>query len=358
MYNKLIELQAKSEAFYFSDQDVTVNNKIFTIRSFSYRLASWMDFQMPFAKESRGTAYYSEKDKDDWKLFTRSFPKFFNLGEGIDKHDYMKLHEPLQSYEKMDGSLILIGQIEDKLIVKSKSSINSDQAILAQELIDSNKEYQIYIKNVIKDGFTPVFELIGKKNVIVLRYDVQAELTLLANIDNESGTITKDITDAPFRTPKVYNYNWEELLNIQETSTPDIEGFVTYVPGDMVKVKCAAYVQLHYLKDSINNKKALAMLILDDNIDDLIGSYAHDEDTVQFILDTQDYIFKKYNHIVKRTEDAYKDSNDLDRKEFAVHHKLYNPDIFGLLMNMYLGRHVDYKEYFMKNKLYEVQDAN
>jgi len=104
MFNELMKLQTKSEAFYYSDQDVSVNDKIYTIRSFSYRLATWTDFQIPFAKQSRGTAYYSEKGKNDWKLFARSFPKFFNLHEI--PGDFKANNKPLQSLEKMDGSII------------------------------------------------------------------------------------------------------------------------------------------------------------------------------------------------------------------------------------------------------------
>lgn len=356
LYKNLENLQNLSDAFYSSEQDLTVKGITYTVKSFSYRLASYTDFKYPNAKDSRGTAFYTEKDKDDWKLFCRAYPKFWNLGESIPKEDYMKDNPTQECFNKLDGSLILVGSINGKLIAKSKTSLYSDQAELANSFLETHTQYRSFCEAMISEGYTPVFELIGKKNVIVIRYDVDFELVLLGIVNNKTGEITTFDELPAYSTIKIaesYDKTWDELLEIQENSQDNIEGFVVKSEKGLCKVKIQKYVQLHALKDSVNNTKALTNLILDDNLDDLISSFRDDKVTIDFILKAQEKISHRYNLLVKTVEEAYKKSKDLERKEYAILHQKTNKGIFGLLMAKYLGKEPDYKAFFMKNKMYE-----
>jgi len=87
LFKGLNDLCQSDEAFYFSEQDYAED---YVIRSYSYRLASWTQFEQPFAKECRGTAFILNKKTQDWTLFCRAYPKFFNLNEGIPKEEYMQ----------------------------------------------------------------------------------------------------------------------------------------------------------------------------------------------------------------------------------------------------------------------------
>ena len=353
LYKNLKNLADTNEAFYYADQEITINNTTYVIRSFTYRLATYEDFKLPFAKESRGTTFYTEKgkeDSEDWNLFCRSYKKFFNLGEGIPLHEYISKHEPIECYEKMDGSLILFGQIDGKIIAKSKTSINSDQAKMAQKMIDNDAGLYWIVKNDIANGFTPVFELVGPNNIIVLRYD-EDRLVHLGVVDNDTGR-EHPITGDGIKAPRLYHYSWDELLEIKETSKPDIEGFVVLTTNnEFVKVKVNSYVNLHKLKDTVNNIKALAEIILNEGVDDLIGSFQDDQKTVDYILEVQNKISHKYNHLVQEIEDFYNENKDLDRKGYAIKSK--ETKFLGLLMDKYLGREPKYKEFFMKTKMYE-----
>ena len=356
LYKNLENLKNLSDAFYSAEQDIKIKGNEYTVKSFTYRLASYSEFNYDNAKDSRGTAYYTEKGKDNWKLFCRSYPKFWNLGENIPKEDYMKDNPVIECFEKLDGSLILVGMIDDKLIAKSKTSLYSDQAELANKFLDSHAEYRAFCEEMISKGKTPVFEGIGRNNVIVLRYDVDFELVLLGVVDNFTGEIQtfKDLPNYKnIKIAEVYYKDWDELLEIKENSKPNIEGFVVKSSKGLCKVKVNAYLDLHSLKDSVNNVKSLASLILDDNLDDLIGSFRDDEATVNYIIEEQEKISKTYNTLVKTVEDNYKLSKHLNRKEFAIHNQKEFPGIFGLLMSKYLGKEVNYKDFFMKNKMYE-----
>jgi len=360
LFNNLMRLADENEAFYFSDQNITINGKDYIIRSFTYRLASWSDFQDNInldSRESRGTAFYTEADKNDWELFCRAYPKFWNLGEGIPVDDFVSEHKPYASFEKMDGSLILFGRINGKVIAKSKTSINSDQAKMAQDIYDNNKSIKSAVNYMINLGITPVFELVGPDNVIVLRYD-ENKLVLLGQVDNDNGNVVPagllEKRKYSVDVAEVYKHNWDELLEIKETSKPNIEGFVVLTEdGEMVKVKVNSYIQLHHLKDSVNNVKSLALLILDDNLDDLIGSFQDDQKTVDYIVEMQEKIGHKYNHLVAMVEEYTNKNKELDRKEFAIKTQKEMKPFMSLCMSLYLGKEVNFKEFFMKTKMYE-----
>jgi len=357
LFKNLMNLSILNDAFYFSDQDLTIQGVTYTIRSFTYRLAPYTAFELPNAKDSRGTAFYTIKDKDDWKIFTRAYPKFWNLNEGVSKEDYIKDNPVQKCFNKLDGSLILVGKIGTNLIAKSKTSINSEQAQMSQELLNFNKYLRLFCEYCITFGKTPVFEFIGSDNVIVLRYPVKRELVFLGAVDNKTGEITIEENPEQFykkwkiKCADVFDYTWDELFKIQETSKPSIEGFVVKSKKGLCKCKVQSYVELHHLKDSVNNIKSLASLIIDDNLDDLIGSFRDDKATIDYILEVQEEISNRYNTLVKQVEKLYNENKHLSRKDYAIKLKKYGA--FGLIMSKYLDKEVDYKDFFMKNKMYE-----
>ena len=109
LFDGLNHLCETNEAFYFSEQDY---NERYIIRSFTYRLASWSDFQLPFAKDCRGTAFLFDKETNEWSLFCRAYRKFFNLHEigqvsvdNIDINLYNKL-----DFEECKNKLISFGR--------------------------------------------------------------------------------------------------------------------------------------------------------------------------------------------------------------------------------------------------------
>lgn len=352
LFNNLMALSENNDAFYYSDQEITISTTTYTVRSFNYRIAPYSLFELPAALDSRGTAFYSVKDSDDWTLFTRAFRKFFNLGEGVPAEIYTA-KPPIVSYEKLDGSIILVGSIEGNLICKSKSSINSDHAQLAQSILNTSLDLKRFCEFYLTLGYTPVFELVGPSFPIVLRYP-EDTLVLLGVVNNITGNFCTSVT-APHLVKQANEYylSWDNLLDIQETSLPDIEGFVvTTSDGTMVKVKVKSYVALHALKDSVNNPKVLTELILTDKLDDLFSAYSDHPETLKYITEEQLRISKIYNTLVEQVETFYTHNKHLDRKSYAIKAQ-EQPGLLGLLMSKYLNKSMSYISFFMKNKLYE-----
>ena len=330
LFDGLNKLCSETEAFYFSEQEYGENH---IVRSFTYRLATHSDFLKPFAKDCRGTAFVLDKRTGEWNLFCRAYRKFANLGELVPKEVTLKERKAEKSFEKLDGSLILIGLIDNNIVAKSKTSINSDHAKKAQELIDANERLQTFIYTSINEGYTPVFELCGPGEFkIVLNYQ-DTELVFLGYVDKLNAFVLNSVenTDENFkditgvRRAKIYDFSWGELQRIQEESDAKIEGFVVRMDnGEFVKVKCSAYVNLHHLKDNINNNSNLIPLIVNDNLDDLIGAFQDDAETLEYISKIQEKVSGLFNHYVveyKNLRGSFFNKYGENRKEFAMKYK-------------------------------------
>src|ERR1035437_4449800 len=87
-------------------------------------------------------------------------------------------------FEKMDGSLIILFyyKLVSKLIVASRASFTSEQALEAQKMLDDS------IYNVLTNiRLTYLFEIIYPENRIVVNYGNKRELVLLAVIEASTG---------------------------------------------------------------------------------------------------------------------------------------------------------------------------
>lgn len=330
LFDGLNKLCQETEAFYFSEQEYGEN---YIVRSYTYRLASHTDFLKPYARDCRGTAFVLDKRTGEWNLFCRAYKKFFNLGESTPKEIILKERTAEKSFEKLDGSLILCGIIEGKIVAKSKTSINSDHAKKAQELINKSQKIQNFIYTSINEGYTPVFELCGPGEFkIVLNY-TDTELVFLGYINQLTAEVINSYSglDEDFkfltsvRRAKIYDFSWEELQRIQEESDAKIEGFVVRMDnGEFVKCKVNAYKNLHFLKDNINNNSNLIPLIVNDNLDDIIGAFQDDKETLEYIARVQEKVAGLFNHYVveyKNLRGSFFNKYRENRKDFAMKHK-------------------------------------
>lgn len=258
------------------------------------------------------------------------FSKILELVSIKSKEDYIRENTPLHSFEKLDGSLILIGEIDGILVAKSKTSINSEHAKMANALIASNVKLHDYLYSTIVDGYTPVMELVGPGEFkIVLRYPEHALIWLgsVRHTNYEVKVVTEDEDVEYFkevsgiRCAGVNKFSWDELNHIQENGKPDIEGFVVQTESGFTKCKLVSYVNLHHLKDSVNSINNLIALIISDDLDDLMGQFQDDVETCQYITEVQEKVAHKFNHLVvefKELRRQYFQDFKENRKDFAI----------------------------------------
>ena len=146
IYNKLKKITENNEAFYSSIQEIDW----YSIESFSYRLAQFNDFNLEHTKEMRWIAFIYWNEIKEPQLFTIGFHKFFNYHEWdiADKFRWEKI-ETIQ--DKIDWSLIMFWILPNwKIVTKSKTSINSEVANLADKISKNRYKTRKFYKKVYK----------------------------------------------------------------------------------------------------------------------------------------------------------------------------------------------------------------
>lgn len=352
LYLELLNLVNNPEfdnAFIMTDHEL--DNKFYRI--FNYRLVGWDTFQKhPNALESRGIMF-DITDEDNVKIVSRPPKKFFNYAEGDVDHTKNEL---VAIHVKLDGSLISTYMHNGSLRLKSKGSINSQQAIDAMNWLSlpENKEFSEFLfRNA--NNYTFNMEWTSPKNRIVIGY-AEDKLSVLSIRNNITGEETYVDEDFLFNHAKSLDINYDNITELVNTMyleevgegyvltfrTPEGEGYRT-------KVKNFKYCNLHKIKDSISNPEALAELIIRGQSDDVIEAFSEDKVTIDLIISQEHYIIPIFNTMVKDIQEFYENNKDLSRKDYAIKAKNELSKYHAAVMNLYIGREVDYEDYAIRN---------
>jgi T4 RnlA family RNA ligase len=316
-----IELTKASESFTHKTERVDG----FDFDIFFYRFATFSDFKNNEhlgSLEARGIAFLGEK------AFP-AFHKFFNWKENPYTDFSIEDDEVLVVQEKIDGSLIHPIVIDDHLLVKSKTSFLSEHAEAGKKLLERDDRKKSLVFDLYKDGFVPLFELIGPENQVVVRYD-KDDLVLLAirNIYNgeylpleEVGKIAKEY--------KVDFTKWKEMpfyrLRKVLENEKGIEGFVAFVNNNFVKFKTKWYLNLHSFISEIR-EDVIFDAFLDEKLDDILINI--DGEKKKIVEEIAERVKHVVNEKVKRALELFSEYKELgfDRKSFAL--KYRNEELF------------------------------
>lgn len=137
------------------------------------------------------------------QIVTRPIVKFFNY----DQIEKMPAGKGVV-LEKMDGSLINLGFWEGNMVISSKGSFESVQAIKANQLL--REKYHNFPFN---QDYTYCFEIIYPQNKIVVDYEELTDLYLLAKIHTKTGQETQDIEEG-LKQP-VIQHEFDNLSDLQ-----------------------------------------------------------------------------------------------------------------------------------------------
>lgn len=361
LYNDLMNLCEHTDSFYFVDQSFKDQH----YRVFTYRLASFSDFQLRNAKECRGHTFL--KTDNGWELVSLPMQKFWNYHEHIGWGENIDLSGDIMIMDKLDGSLISTVKTGSNLVFKSKTSFTSPQAIEATELVHNteNKKFFNAIKELVHDGkYTINFEYVSPTNLIVLNYSIP-KLTVLnaRNMEDGSYLSYKDL---------VHQFGHSNVVNtldvpndpyqfIEETleSDKDIEGYVIVNEnGQWVKLKTNKYNSLHRIASAIAFPRNLFETCVNGFADDARAMFVGTPH-YQRIIDMENKVSTIYNTIHKDVYGFYNSNKQLGRKEFAIlgQEKLTPSGTFSLAMNLYLGHNCDINAFMIKNyKRYGISD--
>lgn len=359
-YNALITLCEGDSPFYYVDQ---VRDNV-TYRVFSYRLASYSDFLNEYARECRGHMFELGCNGEMVKMVSMAPTKFFNMNENPFVMDLdFSVCDTIM--DKMDGSLISSYVHAGQIFLKSKTSLHSDQARAAMDVLnrDEFKNLLNFIKVMEQNHFTVNLEYTAPTNRVVLPYQ-KASLTILNARDRSAVNYGKMMSYESLKSLATH-YNVlpylvtnhaeviddypEFIANIKDMT--DIEGFVIQIAdGETVKVKTDWYCALHHAKDSINSPRRLFEVVVNEAHDDLRGVFPEDEFLLARINEMEKFVQELYANIKIHVENFYKVNHGLDRKSYAILGQKSIPKMyFSLAMNLYLGKENDYKEWMIKH---------
>lgn len=188
-------------------------------------------------------------------VISRPFRKFFNWGQPRAPGPEIT-SKPFWAFDKMDGTLIIVGNRDGEAVVSTKGSFNTWHSEFAREALSGY---------VPVPGSTALFELVGPRNKIVCDYS-DDELILLGAVWNETGEdhfTPENYADesgwfGKLAPPRAFNLQHMLATVADPENGPNREGFVLVWPNagrpsDRVKIKFAQYVRLHAVLSRINN---------------------------------------------------------------------------------------------------------
>ena len=250
-------------------------------------------------------------DEKERKVVATPFPKFFNVSE----REQTIPDLPFETFEKLDGSLIIIFHHNGKWKTATKGSFKSDQAKWAANKLAGNEHF-------LTKGTTYLCEAIYPENRIVVHYPFEG-LVLLSAYDQEG-------IELPFYQLRLLNrqlgwsianrWNYSsvsELLEKAKTLPSTEEGFVLrFSNGHRLKVKGDEYCRIHRI---ISRVTPLAMWEAMYNKDDLVDirkqlpeEFWEDFDNIIRILE------ESINAILKQVRDVAEPLKEKTDKEVGL----------------------------------------
>ena len=191
-------------------------------------------------------------------VVARSFPKFFNYEEVIDK-------VPIKSdcvyvQDKIDGSLGILFWYDNEWHLATKRSFSSDQAKKGIEIIRG--KYQL---NSFRNDVTYLLEIVYSENKIVVDYGKKDSVVFIGAIADgkelswdiayscfkHSGIRDEDIVN----TKQYFSFGTDLYNDLKKLNTDNSEGFVLRFQPDTfrMKIKFDDYVRLHRLLTNFSN---------------------------------------------------------------------------------------------------------
>lgn len=271
-------------------------------------------------KECRSLVLGIPTDELGWHVVSRSYDRFFNLGETECIYDM----NYMEGVTKLDGSLIGMFYYKGKWLYRTKSMIMPDNY-----LNDTRDKWADLIDPLITLDYiddyydhTYIFELTSDRNRIVTLYDC-TELTLLSMRSNLTGNY---LPSNKVRS-MAHLYDWriperltfktmDECVDYVNSLTDLKEGLVLYGNDNrpMAKVKSQAYMRAHAARGELG--------LTFKRIFDI--TEANEQDEYIAIFPEEKYMFDLYfdgfNNLLKDIDLEFNEYNveGISKKEFAV----------------------------------------
>lgn len=374
-FQECLQIVDKNEAFLHK----VVSHEGYKFHLFNYMLAQYKDFKKPIsdsdveAFELRGLTFLENENGIHRYLMLH---KFFNINQ-CEEYQYDDLKDlKIKSIEdKRDGSMIRFVKLPDgRIIAKTKMDFANDQTAMANRLLASDSNLYSFVSETLDEGLAAIFELTSIHNRIVIAYK-ETKLTLIKLRSESTGDYLElkthplvkkygvsVVDDCPLQKDlDFYLKERETILGIEGWVFSSIRNDGSLI---MFKVKTVEYCEKHHLMtDTFQREDALALLILDEKVDDVLGELDQDDERRSILIDISD---KLSHHVNKKVHELYefvKKEYKGDKKEFAI--KYSKLEDFPLVVkSLSLSdegsiKSKIYEEYvaYLKRKTYRLEQA-
>lgn len=318
----------------------------FDISIFNYRLATFQNFENPVLDrpdikgyEMRGITFVWNTDGTLYKRYLL-LDKFFNLDQTpCSMFSVVKDYKIKNIYNKEDGSIASFVRLPNgKVLGRSKTSFQSDQAIEIQKIYDKDPNIKNFVDFCMDEDIVPIFEFVSPQNRIVVPY-ANTELILLRMRDNKTGEYL-NINDYAHKLEGISvaasdDKTLQDLINLK-SATEGKEGWIVqFENGKMIKLKTQWYIERHRLfTEDLNRENTLIGLILNETIDDVLAQL--EEPTKKAEIEKTIEIVNKEMSRISHEVDKLLQKYTGDRKDFAL--KYQKDPMFSLAMGVINGK--------------------
>jgi T4 RnlA family RNA ligase len=225
----------------------------------------------------------------DYNIVSRSFDRFFNLGEQPDTQEHLNWSKAI-CHEKVDGSLIKIYNWKGVWYASTRGTAFAESGVngfpitfkeLVLKALNCNKDqFQSRCDMFLDPDTTYMCEVTAMENRVVTRYEGY-NLWFLAARKNQTGEFVGKGLANGVGIKDIKSFKFDSVENCIETAKnlKDLnEGYVVYQDGIPVcKVKSPAYVALHHIRgEGTLNPKRIAQLVLMNEQDEYLKYFPED----------------------------------------------------------------------------------
>lgn len=195
--------------------------------------------------------------KNDGKLISAGYRKFVNYLESPE-FEPLPLNVTINAYTKLDGSLIIISEHQNELIVRTRGTVDATQLENGHEISFLKKKYpKAFDNKFVSSGmYSLLFEWTTPTNRIVLQETQEPTLWLIGMVCHEDYSYVDQVKldkygeEMGVQRPKFYSFCLSDNIdNLKQQIEPlqDIEGVVVYDETGQIlkKIKTLRYLQLH-----------------------------------------------------------------------------------------------------------------
>jgi RNA ligase len=191
-------------------------------------------------REFRGITF----DESSGQVVSLPLHKFFNVNEKPETQWHFLKDLDAEVFEKLDGTMIHFFEWRGKIRAATRMSSSTSQAQNAMELACQLKLLD-RIRYEIREGYTPIFEMVSPENQIVLHYK-EPRLVYLVSRRRSDGTFFDDgiYSDRA----RSFDFRFADLMD--HLAKEEFEGYVARLSNGLwVKCKCPWYLERHRAVD-------------------------------------------------------------------------------------------------------------